>query len=181
MEIPTRRWRPTGSMHSRGGRRPATAFAVGVLVLLGTSCSSDDDDTAGAESTPVAIDMATDITTQVDVGEFTITEGADVVGCSTGRFFNTDQDDGSVSSTLTCESGPGEGDLKLQFEPTLVEGQEDEFEGSWTFTAGTGDFNGLEGGGELSALRDISVGTIDQTLTGDVAIAEGSEAETAEG
>ena len=52
--------------------------------------------------------MATDSSTQVAVGDFTVTQGADVVGCSAGRFFNTPLDDDEVSSTLTCESGPGE-------------------------------------------------------------------------
>ena len=101
-------------------------------------------------------------------------------GRSVGRFFNTPLDDDEVSSTLTSESGPGEGDLKVLFQPTLVAGQEDEFEGPWSFAAGTADFADLEGGGELSALRDIAAGTIDQTLTGEVAIADGSDADTAQ-
>lgn len=174
----TKRTRPARWL-SRPARCAATALAVGVLALLGASCSSDDD-AAEPEAVAVTIEMAADISTQVAVGDFTVTQGADVVGCSAGRFFNTPLDDDEVSSTLTCESGPGEGDLKVQFEPSLVEGQEDEFEGPWSFAAGTGDFTGLEGGGELSALRDISVGTIDQTLTGEVSVAESSESETAE-
>ena len=115
--------------------------------------------------------MATDISEQVAVGDFTISQGADAVGCSAGRFFNTPLDEDEISSTLTCESGPDEGDLKVLFQPTLVAGQEEEFEGPWMFAAGTADFADLEGGGELSALRDTSARTIDQTLTGEVTVA----------
>lgn len=96
--------------------------------------------------------MATDISTQVAVGDFTVTEGAEVVGCSAGRFFNTEQDDGSISSTLTCEAGTGEGDLKVLFEPTLVEGQEDEFEGPWSFAPGGRRLRGPGISGSTTAL-----------------------------
>lgn len=157
----------------------AAARAIGVLAPLGTSCSSDDD-TSESEPVAVVIDMATDVSTQVSVGNFSVAEGADVVGCSAGRFYNTPLDDGTVRSTLTCQSGLGEGDVRVLFEPTLLTGQEDQFDGPWSFTTGTGDFVELEGGGELSALRDATAKTIDLTLTGEIAVAGSSEATSAD-
>jgi hypothetical protein len=112
------------------------------------------------------MDVAID--SSVPTGEFTVETGADAVGCAAGRFFTTPQDDGTQVATMTCESGPGEGDFTVLFEPTLVSGEDDEFSGPWNFEGGTGDFENLAGGGELSATRDVPGGVIAQTLSGEV-------------
>lgn len=150
----------------------ATAATIGVVfVLIIAACGSDDSDQQEPETgaDAVTIELDADTSTQEVFGSFRVAEGGVTVGCTAGRFFSSPpQDDGTVSATLTCESGPGEGELKLRFEPTPVAGAVDEFEGPWSFEPGTGDFADLTGGGELTAQSDPAAGTINQTMTGEV-------------
>ena len=115
------------------------------------------------------------IVTQVDYsdrpvhGTFEVTEGADVLQCSSGAFEDGFVISGNILKVFTCESRSNEGTFTATFAPSeSATGPGDE-NGPWSVVESSGDFVGLQGGGEWSvvfATGDEDVGV--ETLTGDI-------------
>ncbi len=118
----------------------------------------------------VTFELSTDIGGSVPIGNFEVSEGAEALGCSGGRLYaNTQDDEGaSVLAVLTCEEGPKAGEFKVWFDLVALDDSGDNFEGSWRIDGGTADFEGLEGDGELSGVRDTAANIIVQTHTGEI-------------
>jgi hypothetical protein len=106
-------------------------------------------------------------------GDFEVSEGAEALGCSAGRLYSETQDGegASVLAVLTCEEGPKAGEIKVRFDLVALDDSGDNFEGSWRIDGGTADFEGLEGDGELSGVRDTAANIIVQTHTGEINLA----------
>ena len=116
-------------------------------------------DTTSAETTPDGneepgqIEISTDIQFNIDGtpegelpaqhgGTFEVTVGADQLGCESGTSVDTDNGPGGVEKLMTCEQGERTGTFSVSFIP---------FEGPWTITAATDNFDGLGGLGDWDA------------------------------
>jgi hypothetical protein len=139
-------------------------FLAFVLLLLTAACS-DDTPTEG----PVTIVTQADFSGQTVVGTFEVTEGADVLQCSDGTFEDEFVTEGNILKVFTCESGSNEGTFTATFAPSdSAPGPGDE-NGPWSVVESSGDFVGLEGGGDFSvvyATNGANEGV--ETLTGDI-------------
>ena len=113
-------------------------------------------------------------------GTWKVTAGADILGCEGGSF--TDQGFAAGEErTATCDSGPGSGAIVLRFAPEPSGPDSNEFVSDWNVHAATGDFAGLEGGGDWSAVLDPDNGTADEEWTGSVEFGDpGDDADIAE-
>jgi hypothetical protein len=147
---------------------------LAVVVLLLVAACSDDSTTEG----PVTIVTQVDFSDRPVHGTFEVTEGADVLQCSSGTFENGFTTAGNNPKVFTCESGSNEGTFTTIFAPfESAPGPGDE-NGPWSVVEGSGDFVGLEGGGDWSVVfatptgdesfvtGDENVGV--ETMTGDI-------------
>ena len=124
---------------------------IGILVaaaLVMSACAA----TAGTEG-PVTIETEADFSTRPVVGTFDVTEGADLLGCSSGTFVDEFVAEDSVLKIMTCTSGDNAGTLTTDFDP----------DGPWSIVEPTGDFVGLTGSGDFSNVDEV------ETFTGDIA------------
>lgn len=138
------------------------------LVLLLAAACSDDTPREG----PVTIVTQVDFDDRPVVGTFEVTEGADVLGCSSGTF-----EDGRVNAddflkVFTCESGSNEGTFSATFnilDPATGPGDDS---GSWSVAEGSNDFVGLQGGGEWFVVYDPAPDVPEgvETWTGDICL-----------
>lgn len=178
------------------GRRPlwpaAAAVAAAVVVVMILVLNNDDEqggidtiddpspivatsttvNTTTTEPPPslngsIVIETTATSTDEPPGGTFEVTEGADVLGCTSGSFVDTLPDSGPpIIKTLTCESGVTAGaTVTISFNldsPGL--GDEN---GRWRIDDATGAYNGLNGGGAI-ALYFTSDTTATETITGDV-------------
>jgi hypothetical protein len=151
-----------------------------VMTLFVAACTSDEpaSGTTLAPTTTVADDtpkegpvtIVTEVYNSAGAGTFEVTEGADVLGCSSGTF----RDHGGPPRIMICDFGISEGSFSvtrppfasIEFDftgpyPTVENG-------TWSVVDGSGVFVGLQGGGEWSAVfatgPDDGVGT----WTGDI-------------
>jgi len=139
---------------------------VGYLaaILLVAAACGDDTPNAGPVTIETEINMAAiDARTWPAFrGTFEVTEGADILGCSTGTFVDTRRD-GDIRRRFTCETGTKEGRFTAVVDTREIPGPGD-LNGPWSILEGTGDFTGLQGEGDLSLRLDFGV----ETLTGDI-------------
>jgi hypothetical protein len=134
-----------------------------VMMLLATACS-DDTPTEG----PVTIVAQVDFDDRPVIGTFEVTEGADVLQCSSGTF-----EDGRVSQAthlrvFTCEAGSSEGTFTATFtvdDPPTGPGDGN---GSWSVAEGSDDFVDLQGDGEWSAVNTGDLPESVETWTGGI-------------
>jgi hypothetical protein len=105
-------------------------------------------------------------------GTFTVTEGADQLGCAEGIFSEQAVEPSrTVVKTMTCTSGPRAGDFSLtmsvapRFEPASVAAAGSPVD--WTITDSSDAFEGMTGGGEC---RFVWRGWLDgeEILTGTI-------------
>ena len=113
------------------------------------------------EAASITIEHKLDIRARPIAGTFDVTEGADTLGCSGGTF--VDSGDGAVQfqRVMTC-SGPNTGTFTHTFDIVgNYDGPGDQ-NGPWRMLDATGDFTGLQGGGDW-----WTIGTT-ETITGDI-------------
>jgi hypothetical protein len=138
---------------------------LAVAVLLLAAACSDDTPTEG----PVTIVSQIDFDGRPVVGTFEVTQGADVLGCSTGtiedEFFTND----NIHRLFTCESGSNEGTFTATFAITSEPHPESFVDnGTWSSLAGSDDFVGLQGSGEWSVVYSPDGPEGVDTWTGDI-------------
>jgi len=132
----------------------------------------DEPAAAVVEAAPAmraADDIEMTATVEFEQGGATweVTASADILGCEGGSF----TDEGFAAGeerTATCDAGPGSGAIVLRFAPEPSGPESNEFVSDWDVHAATGDFAGLRGGGDWSAVLDQDNGTADETWTGSV-------------
>ena len=139
----------------------------------GDSSEPADDGVAGAlEATPASmaagdIEMTATVDFEQGGGTWEVTAGADLLGCDGGSFTDAGFAAGE-ERTATCDAGPGSGSIVLRFAPEPSGPESDEFVSDWNVHAATGDFAGLQGGGDWSAVLDRDNDRADETWTGSV-------------
>jgi hypothetical protein len=139
-------------------------FGFLALVLLLAAACSDDTPTEG----PVIIVGQVDFGARPIGGTFEVTEGADVLQCSSGTFEDEFLRENNIQRVLTCESGSNEGTFTGAFvivdsaPELLVES------GTWTVVEDSNDFVGLQGGGEWSVVVSPDAPEGVDTWTGDI-------------
>ena len=139
-----------------------------VMVLFVAACSSDEP-AAG----PVTFENKVDYDDRPDAGTFEVTEGADVLGCSSGTFVDSGSPNDGIERVYTCDSGSNEGSFTASFNFDANPDTTGD-NGTWTVVEGSDDFVGLQGSGDWSivypttdernSLHGLGVGT----WTGDI-------------
>lgn len=109
----------------------------------------------------------------IPIGAFTTTDGADLLGCSTGRFADGSEQDGVISTTLTCESGARHGTFVLSFEPqpaayTANPEKPEHVAGPWTIHSGTDDYELLTGSGTMVGAGVFPFHGVERWFTGTI-------------
>jgi len=142
---------------------------LAVFLLLASACA-DSTPTAG----PVTIEAQVDFTAQPIVGTFEVTEGADILGCSSGTFVDESVDEFEssfkVNRVMTCDAGSSDGTLTavLSCSGAFFTCEEDgSWSGPWSVVEASGDFDGLQGAGDWSLVVDNEAQGAD-TWTGDI-------------
>jgi hypothetical protein len=134
-----------------------------VVVFLTTACSSDE--TAAG---PVTFETEVDLSTRPIAGTFEVTEGADVLGCSSGAFVDSGLPPDGVERVMTCDSGSNEGSftVALSFGPLAAPESDN---GTWSVVEGSTDFDGLQGSGDWSIVYQTGSGVSGVGIwTGDI-------------
>jgi hypothetical protein len=134
-----------------------------VMVLTVAACSSDEP-AAG----PVTIENEVDFSFRPVAGTFEVTEGANVLGCSSGTFVDSGSPNEGIERAYTCDSGSNEGSFTASFNFEAEEFEESD-NGTWTIVEGSDDFVDLQGSGDWTIVYpttgpDIGMGT----WTGDI-------------
>jgi len=142
-------------------------FGFLALVLLLAAACSDDTPTEG----PVIIVAQVDFDDRPVIGTFEVTEGADVLQCSSGTFKDSRVNPDNWLRVFTCESGSNEGTfsaISTINDPSDPPTGPLEGNGTWNVSEGSDDFVGLQGNGGWSEVgfedRPQSVAT----WTGDI-------------
>jgi hypothetical protein len=138
-------------------------FLVVAVLLMAAACS-DDTPTEG----PVTLVNQVDFDDRPVVGTFEVTEGADVIGCSSGTFEDGRVNQATFEKVFTCESGSNEGTFTFHFSianPPTGPGDDN---GSWTVAEGSDEFVGLQGAGEWSVVYTADLPEGVETYTGTV-------------
>lgn len=131
-------------------------------LLIAIACGSDTP-TSGR----VTIETEIDFSSKPFAGTFEVTEGADVLGCSSGSFVDTPRAD-DIRKDLTCETGDRDGTFSVSFLPDPNAPGPGDQNGPWRILEGTGDFTGLQGEGDFSVVADEGSLSGVETLTGDI-------------
>ncbi len=132
--------------------------------------SGIDDDTGEASSSQTGGEIAITAAIEFDsgTGTFEVHQGADIVGCEAGSFADEDLA-ANIERTLTCELGERTGTFTVQFRPEPDEsGEPGEFTSEWTVEGATGDFVGLQGGGDWAAVMHVDESGADESWSGEV-------------
>ncbi len=113
----------------------------------------------GATQSSATIITQIDFTTEPFNGTFEVTEGADVLGCSSGTFVDTPTDRG-IHKEFTCESGARLGTFTAEFFPPG---------GPWKIVNAIDGFSGLSGWGAFALTPPPSGGTTGvETFIGEI-------------
>jgi hypothetical protein len=150
-----------------------------------TTEPADEATAPSAEAVPVSmvagdIEMTAAFDFEQGGGTWEVRAGADVLGCDGGSFTEVGLA-AEAERTATCDDGPGSGTIVLRFAPEETEPGSGEFVSDWTVHAATGDFAGLEGGGDFSGVVNDDESGADETWTGSVEFGDpGDEADSAE-
>ena len=148
----------------RGGTLLRSLMLVVVMMLLAAACS-DDTPTEG----PVTIVAQVDFDGRPVVGTFEVTEGADVLQCSSGTFEDEFLSQDNILRVFTCESGSNEGTFTATLAITSESTPESPVDnGTWSFVEGSDDFVGLQGSGEWSVVYSPDGPEGVDTWTGDI-------------
>jgi hypothetical protein len=118
-----------------------------VVSVLLAACAAGSAQTDSMKSL-VTITTQIDFTEEPFNGSFEVTEGADVLGCSSGTFVDTPPNpptDRGVHKEFTCESGAGTGTFTAEFFPPG---------GPWKIVDAANDFSELSGWGAMSLMPD---------------------------
>jgi hypothetical protein len=126
-------------------------MVVMVMVLLVAACSSDDEPASG----PVTFETELDFSFRPVTGTFEVTEGADVLGCTSGTFVDSGSPDEGVERVYTCDSGSNEGSFTATFNFEANKFEESD-NGTWTVVEGSDDFVGLQGSGDWSIVYEAT-------------------------
>ena len=132
-----------------------------VVVLLAAACSDDTP-----KEGPVTWVNEVTFGSQGVSGTFEVTEGADVLGCSSGTFVDSGNPDVGVQRVQTCDSGSNEGTFTVAFafDDFTDEGEN----GTWSVVEGSDDFVGLQGGGDWFIVYPTDPNLGVGTWTGDI-------------
>jgi hypothetical protein len=154
--------------------QPALAAAAVVLAAVAAALviSNTSDDAVDVPGpVPVTIVAQVDFDDRPVIGTFEVTEGADVLQCSSGTFVDGRVNQANHLRVFTCESGSNEGTFTAIWtinDPSDPPTGPLEGNGTWNVSEGTDDFVGLQGGGGWSEVgfedRPQSV----DTWTGDI-------------
>jgi hypothetical protein len=150
-------------VHMRDRALLRSLVLVIVMVLIVAACSSDEP-AAG----PVTFETEVDFSFRPVAGTFEVTEGADVLGCSSGTFVDSGSPNEGIQRVYTCDSGSNEGSFTASFNFEAEEFEESD-NGTWSVVEGSDDFVGLQGSGDWSIVYeptgpDVGVGA----WTGDI-------------
>jgi CubicO group peptidase (beta-lactamase class C family) len=108
----------------------------------------------------VAVITQIDFTEEPFHGTFEVTEGADVLGCSSGTFVDTPTTANAIHKEFTCQSGTTSGTFTAEFFPPS---------GPWKIVDATDDFSGLSGAGNFALFMDDTDPTAGvEALTGQI-------------
>ena len=135
-------------------------FGFLALVLLLAAACSDDTPKEG----PVTFVNQVDFSFRPVAGTFEVTEGADVLGCSSGAFVDAGSPDTGIQRVYTCDSGSNEGSFTSTFNFDAREPDTISDNGTWSIVEGSDDFADLQGSGDWSIVYeetgpDLGVGT----------------------
>jgi hypothetical protein len=147
--------------HMGVGALLRSLMLVMVMMLFVAACSSDEP-----KEGPVTWVNAVDFTSPPITGTFEVTEGADVLGCSSGTFVDSGTPDTGIERVQTCDSGSNEGSFTVAFtfDAFTAEGEN----GTWNVVEGFDDFVGLQGSGDWSIVYPTSPDAGVGTWTGDI-------------
>lgn len=149
---------PTVSRVMKAARMRWPSVRCLAAALLLTACG-------GEATTSGPVTIKAQVVLGADAGTFEVTEGADVLGCSSGTFLDMSETHDIRDADLTCESGEKAGTFSVMFWRQQSGAEE---AGTWTIVGGTGDFSGLQGGGEYSDLFHVHEDTVAATFAGDI-------------
>lgn len=115
--------------------------------------------------------MSIDNPYALPLGSFEVTDGADALGCSGGRFVRESGEDGPTVSEFTCETGSRSGSFVMTLERwpamyTATPAFPEHFAGDWAIRGQSGDFAGLAGVGELFGSELLPVMTETASASG---------------
>ena len=128
-----------------------------IVMMLVVAACGDDTPTAG----PVAFKATINLSDSPVVGTFSVTTGADVLGCSSGTVVQMANPVWIGNSIMTCDSGPNMGTF------TVDHGSEDVY--VWNVVESSGDFAGLQGEGSWEfVLTSANAASVVETFTGDI-------------
>jgi hypothetical protein len=114
------------------------------------------------EAASITIEHKLDVSARPIAGTFEVTEGADTLGCSRGTFVDDyDPAQDELKRVMTC-SGSNTGTFTHTFDIVRNYTGPGDQNGPWRMLDATGDFTGLQGGGDWWA-----IGTT-ETITGDI-------------
>ena len=118
---------------------------------------------------PVTIETDADLVS--GIGTFTVTEGADILGCSAGTVQGRLLDDFGTGVTgakeLTC--GPDdEASFTMSFTVDDEAAGPGDRNGTWSIDSGTGRLAELRGSGSMSAIFNDEFARVAETLTGEI-------------
>jgi len=123
------------------------------VVMAGTLVAGCDGDPLPAAAEPaVTIRTSIDFATPPFRGTFSVTEGAELLGCDGGTLVDAPARLGAgdmTATTLTCDAGPEAGALTATFRPTSRLGP-GALSGRWSAVKRSGGFASLSGEGEFS-------------------------------
>ena len=124
---------------------------LAVVVLLLAAACSDDTPKEG----PVTMVNEVDFSMRPVTGTFEVTEGADVLGCSSGTFVDAGSPTDGIQRVYTCDSGSNEGSFTASF-TFVANGSSDSSgdNGTWSVVEGSDDFDGLQGSGDWSIVYE---------------------------
>lgn len=111
------------------------------------------------------IEITTVFDFETNSGTWNVAEGASALGCDGGTLVEVVLATG-LEQTMTCDDGPRSGDIVLRVTPEPVDDDFMEFVSDWTVHSATGDFVGLQGGGDWFAKIDADGGGSADVWTG---------------
>jgi hypothetical protein len=149
----------------RVGALLRSMMLVMVMVLFAAACSSDES-ASGPITIETSLETGIDYSTQPFQGSFEVTEGADILGCSSGTWEDARNDEAgdlqSVSKFMTCSEGDT-GTFTINYVPGGYDtGQPGSSDGPWSIEDATADFSGLQGEGDYRTAGEAEI------LTGDI-------------
>ena len=137
-------------------------FLAVVVLLLVSACSDTP------KEGPVTIVAQDNFSTRPVVGTFEVTEGADVLGCSSGTFVDEFIAGDDIRRVFSCDSGSNEGAFAASFDLNGTATGEGDDGGAWSVLEGSDDFVGLQGAGEWFVVYATGEITGVSTWTGDI-------------